>query len=54
MNEGLIFILLIIIVSIGLTVLILICYSCMVYINYLLDYDKELLHTPVENPIITL
>lgn len=48
MNEGLIFILLVIIVSIGLTVLIILCYSCMVYINHLLDNDQPLL--PINNP----
>jgi hypothetical protein len=48
MNEALIFILLVIILSIGLTVLVLLCYSCMVYINHLLDNGEPLL--PTNNP----
>jgi len=48
MNEGLIFILLVLIVSIGLTVLIMLCYSCILYINYILDNGEPLL--PINNP----
>uniref|UniRef100_A0A6C0JKJ4 Uncharacterized protein n=1 Tax=viral metagenome TaxID=1070528 RepID=A0A6C0JKJ4_9ZZZZ len=48
MNEIFILLLLVIIVSGVLTVIILVCYSCLLYVNYLLDNSEPLL--PTNNP----
>jgi len=41
MNELVLLLLLIIIMSFGLSVIILLCYLCSMYMNYLLDNDDE-------------